>query len=326
MASPTPIQSLIGGLSIPVAAHALLLLNGNVFGISGFIHRAMRGSFEGLAGALGLILGGAIAANAEGMGPAPLSLPLSKVLFSGFLVGLGTKLANGCTSGHMICGVSRFSVRSIVATATFFVTAAVTTQVVHGDLPPVGTTDWTLGSHGLNLLALQAVPFSLSVLLYALTPASVNKSEAEPADSSPSKLRILAYLSTGVQFALALRLSNLSEASRVLSFLVLPFHRAFDPSLAFVAGGALSLGILLYNYARGSEHARLGGKWSIPKGGDVDAKLLLGSAIFGLGWGMAGICPGPGLVNLGRALGAGGRELIPYAGWLGSMALGGLLA
>ena len=103
-------------------------------------------------------------------------------------------------------------------------------------------------------------------------------------------LRIFAYLATSVQFAFALRLSNLSEASRVLSFLVLPFNRGFDPSLVFVAGGAVSFGIFLYHYARGNERPRLGGVWSIPKGGKVDAKLLIGSAVFGVGWGMAGIC------------------------------------
>lgn len=151
------------------------------------------------------------------------------------------------------------------------------------------------------------------------------------------------YVATGFQFAVALRLSNLSEASRVLSFLILPFHRGFDPSLAFLAVGALSVGIFLYHFARGNERPRLGGKWSVPKGGKIDVKLLIGSAIFGVGWGLAGICrkylvsfiielifdltytAGPALVNLGRALGAGGFNLLPYAGWFASMVLGGLL-
>jgi hypothetical protein len=87
-----------------------------------------------------------------------------------------------------------------------------------------------------------------------------------------------------------LRVSNLTEASRVLGFLVLPFHRAFDPSLAFLALSGLPVGIALYNYARGDERPRFGGKWSIPKGGEIDSKLLIGSSIFGVGWGLAGIC------------------------------------
>lgn len=85
-------------------------------------------------------------------------------------------------------------------------------------------------------------------------------------------------------------MSNLTEASRILGFLLLPFHRAFDPSLAYLAASALPVGIILYRYARGEERPLLGGKWSIPKGGKIDSKLLIGSSIFGVGWGLAGIC------------------------------------
>ncbi|KIM48926.1 hypothetical protein M413DRAFT_15174 [Hebeloma cylindrosporum] len=318
MANPTPLQSFIGGLAIPVAAHELLLLNGNVFGISGFIHRAVKGSIEGLAGAAGLVIGGFIISKLEGGGPSVLSLPFPYILFSGFLVGLGTKLANGCTSGHMVCGISRFSLRSIAATATFFTTGVMTTQVFHRDLPAIGPTDWTIHPSAKQLLLLQAIPLSLSALLYTLGRDVPN--------SPRSTLRVMVYFATGVQFALAVRVSNLTEASRVLGFLILPFHHAFDPSLAFLAASALPVGIVLYRYARGQERPRLGGKWSIPKGGDINSRLLIGSSIFGVGWGLAGICPGPGLVNFGRALTMGGQNAFTYASWLGALIIGGLLA
>ena len=114
---------------------------------------------------------------------------------------------------------------------------------------------------------------------------------SEPNSASPprSHLRILVHLFTSFQFALALHLSNLNDAHRVRSFLLLPFHRAFDPSLALVAIGALPIGILLYHLAREGEHARLRGT-TVVKPGKIDARLLFGSAIFGVGWGMAGIC------------------------------------
>lgn len=105
-----------------------------------------------------------------------------------------------------------------------------------------------------------------------------------------SPLRILAFFTTSVQFALALQLSGLTDPIRVISFLLLPLHRAFDPSLAFLAAGALPLAIGLYRYGRGNEVPALGGKWGIPKGGPIDLKLLTGAAIFGVGWGMAGVC------------------------------------
>ncbi|KDR73523.1 hypothetical protein GALMADRAFT_251240 [Galerina marginata CBS 339.88] len=327
MATPTPLKALVGGLCIPIAAHELLLLNGNVFGISGFIHRAVKGSVEGLAGAIGLAFSGLLISNLETSGPAYLSLSLPKILLSGLLVGLGTKLANGCTSGHMICGVSRFSVRSIAATVTFFTAGVITTQVVHKDLPVVGQAEWSVGADSYKLLAIQIIPLSISLILYALTPDSKAKTaekNSEEAPPSHNALRVFTYLATAFQFGLALRLSNMTEASRVLSFLLLPFHPGFDPSLALVAAGALPVGIFLYQFARGGERARLGGKWSIPNGGKIDSRLLIGSTIFGVGWGMGGICPGPALVNFGRALGSG-HGLVPYAAWLGSMVLGGLL-
>ncbi|CAA7271535.1 unnamed protein product [Cyclocybe aegerita] len=330
MAHPTPLRSFLGGLGIPVAAHELLVLNGNVFGISGFVHRGIRGSIEGLAGVAGLVLSGAVVANLEGNGPVPLSLSLPKVLLSGFLVGLGTKLANGCTSGHMICGVSRFSLRSIAATATFFTTGVISSQIFHRDLPATSSMDWSLGPNGANLIALQAIPLSLSLILYALNPNASTKDECDCSKDQPPNpprraLRALTFVATALQFGFALRLSNLTEATRVLSFL-LPIHPAFDPSLAFLAAGALPLGMFLYHYMRGSERPCLGGDCSVPKGGEIDARLLIGSSIFGVGWGLAGICPGPALVNFGRALGAGGQALAPYASWIASMLVGGLLA
>jgi len=325
----SPLQSFIGGLTIPVAVHELLLLNGNVFGISGFIHRAVKGSTEGLAGAAGLVIGGFIISKLEGSGPSLLSLPFPYIVLSGFLVGLGTKLANGCTSGHMVCGISRFSLRSIIATATFFTTAVITTQLFHRDLPAIGPTDWTVSATAKQLLILQAIPFSLSALFYTLNPKDEAKTSNEDEgvlNPLQATLRAVTYFATSVQFALALRVSNLTEASRVLGFLVLPFHRAFDPSLAFLALSATPVGIMLYHHARGDERPCFGGKWAIPTGGEIDSKLLIGSSIFGVGWGLVGICPGPGLVNFGRELATGGLKAFhPYASWLGALVVGGLL-
>ncbi|KAF9014011.1 hypothetical protein BDQ17DRAFT_1341905 [Cyathus striatus] len=356
--SPTPLQSFLGGLTIPLPVHALMLLNGNVFGISGYVHRAVRGSVEALMGVTGLVLGGVAVGMLEGTGPSVSPLGLSQIILSGFLVGLGSKLANGCTSGHMICGIARFSVRSIAATATFFTTGVITARLVHVGLPATTLSDWTLGANGINILALQALPFLVAVGLYNFAPGVLKKEaplqtnvnvikagSPPPRVESPRQhmashettisnlnvpnaphtfLRGFAYLVTSFQFALALRLSNLTEARRVVSFLLLPVHKAFDSSLFFLAMGAMPLAILLYRYGRMDKKPRLGGLWTIPKGGKVDARLLLGAAIFGVGWGLGGVCPGPGLVNLGRAV-ASGIGLEQVSAWVGALVLGGLM-
>ncbi|KAJ7172353.1 hypothetical protein C8R46DRAFT_947376 [Mycena filopes] len=317
-----PLQSFLGGLGLSLPVHALLLLNGNVFGISGFLHRAVRGGKEAMASVLGLLLGGMLVGLTEKAGPQPLPLPLVNVIFSGLLVGVGTKMANGCTSGHMISGISRFSSRSIISSATFFATGAITARLLHGNTLPVRVFDWSLGTAGKALLAFQAVPLIVSMFLYIFAP---RKTSDTPEDQAAlPTLRLIASLSTAVEFALALRLSNLAEPKKVIAFLLLPIHSAFDPSMAFLALGALPLAIFLYQFARGSEQPRLGGPFSVPKGGQVDLRLLIGSALFGVGWGMSGICPGPGMVNLGRALG-GGSNPLPVSGWLIAVLAGGLM-
>lgn len=92
---PTYIQSFVGGVGLALPVHALLALNGNVFGISGFLHRAVRGQLEGAVSVLGLVLGGAAVGLIEGAGAGAnrvFDTAAPMALVSGFLVGLGTKV------------------------------------------------------------------------------------------------------------------------------------------------------------------------------------------------------------------------------------------
>lgn len=129
-----------GGLLIGLAAALLFGLTGRIAGISGLLAGALRvGAPEApLARAFvaGLLVAGVIAAVV--MGPAPGMLPgigLPTLIVAGLLVGFGTRLGNGCTSGHGVCGISRLSWRSLVATMTFMTAGFVTVYVVrHGGL------------------------------------------------------------------------------------------------------------------------------------------------------------------------------------------------
>ena len=136
MTNFTPFASLVGGVLIGLSASAMLLLDGKITGISGIVAGLLRrirgetvwracfvaGLFTGGL-LLRLVLPGAFAFGIVRSWPV--------LVLAGLLVEFGTRLGNGCTSGHGVCGVSRLSGRSIVATATFIATGALTVFIVN---------------------------------------------------------------------------------------------------------------------------------------------------------------------------------------------------
>ena len=127
----TWINGLIGGLLIGCAAALLLLGNGRIAGISGILGATlaglprMRGIAEGvafLAGMVGLPAIYGLVFNAPGI---VVTTSVATLLLGGFLVGVGTRIGSGCTSGHGVCGISRLSPRSLVATGTFMAVAGI---------------------------------------------------------------------------------------------------------------------------------------------------------------------------------------------------------
>lgn len=104
-------------------------------------------------------------------------------------------------------------------------------------------------------------------------------------------------LSSGIIFGLGLILAGMSNPSKVLAFL--DITGPWDPSLMFVMGGAIGVGIVAFAFAKKRTMAILGDVMHLPSKQDIDSKVMLGGVIFGIGWGIAGICPGPALVLLG---------------------------
>lgn len=130
-----PLEGFIGGLMIGVAAAIMLLGNGRIAGVSGMFARVLGLSEGGppwtiaLFFTAGLPLGAALAAaNMDVETRFPTSLGLMAV--AGLIVGIGTRLGAGCTSGHGICGLSRLSPRSIAATVTFMATGIATVTIM----------------------------------------------------------------------------------------------------------------------------------------------------------------------------------------------------
>jgi len=130
----TPIASLAGGILIGISASLMVLLSGRITGISGFIRLSLERTHESawrIAFLVGILLS-PILYKLFFILPTPVVShnPLLLAL-AGMLVGIGTNLASGCTSGHGICGIARLSWRSIIAVTIFIATAFVTATLTH---------------------------------------------------------------------------------------------------------------------------------------------------------------------------------------------------
>ena len=101
----------------------------------------------------------------------------------------------------------------------------------------------------------------------------------------------------GLVFGFGLILSGMTDPGKVLGFLDLAGR--WDPSLAFVMAGAILVGFFAFAMAKRRARAFFGGAMHLPQGRDIDHRLVAGSLVFGIGWGLAGFCPGPALVSFG---------------------------
>ena len=106
----------------------------------------------------------------------------------------------------------------------------------------------------------------------------------------------IAALLSGLVFGLGLILSGMGNPAKVQNFL--DFFGQWDPSLALVMGGAIAVGLIAFRWAKRRKTALLGDAIQLPASTVIDRQLLTGSALFGIGWGLAGFCPGPAIMNL----------------------------
>ncbi|KAF2190658.1 YeeE/YedE family integral membrane protein-like protein [Zopfia rhizophila CBS 207.26] len=328
----TPVETSVGSLLLHQATSVLLFQNGCVLGASGFLRRLFSAPTKGT---LSFFAGMA-------MSFAPLKLFLPELLTSyppvpstlqtavatvgiGALVGLGTKLSNGCTSGHMLCGLSRLSGRSFLAVATFFPMAMITHHLVHFSLlteacrpgvpcyapvyPSRSTTTTLLLLTAVTMFAAQALP-----RLIARATATEGKTD----NDSPAR-QATQFLS-GLEFGLGLQITQMSSPSKVLSFLSFPNLETWDPSMGLV----ILFGILpnlIEIQARGfRKPPTFNDKFELPTKTikDTDWKFVLGAAMFGIGWGFTGTCPGPAVL---RAVAQPTWGLL----WMGGFWMGGKL-
>ena len=129
-------------------------------------------------------------------------------------------------------------------------------------------------------------------------------------------MNIVAALAAGLVFGIGLILSGMTDPGKVIGFL--DVAGAWDPSLAFVMGGAIVVGTFAFALAGRRGRTFLGGALQLPARRDIDARLVSGSVVFGIGWGLAGFCPGPALVAFGAGI---NQAAIFVAAMLGGMVI-----
>jgi len=125
----TPVSAFVGGSLIGFAAFLFFIFNGRIAGVSSIASGSIiknENRFDNILFLSGLIIGPIVYSFSGKEIESVLTNSLSLLIIGGLLVGFGTKIGNGCTSGHGVCGISRFSLRSIVATITFIITGVIT--------------------------------------------------------------------------------------------------------------------------------------------------------------------------------------------------------
>lgn len=304
----------IAGILLGVIVSSRIYLFGKVTGISGmlsgsieikkefwkdsFIPDSARLSKIGFVG--GLIGGGGIASYYlpdcfEDWWP----LPLERLIIGGLFVGFGTVMGNGCTSGHGVCGISNLSIRSVAATCTFMVASMIVAMAVDTShfLPffrnvlPVERSGAVIG-----------VCIAICAAIVVISKFVRNQYEdGQSLQSAPIiALTFIFEIIFGIFFAMAMAVSNMTKLSATISFLDL---RYWNPALAFIMGGSIAVaGTLMYFITKFYPNPMLDIKYYLRSAVEksiIDVKLLLGATIFGIGWGLAGACPGPALVNVG---------------------------
>lgn len=350
----TPVETSIGAVLLHQATSNLLYQNGNVLGLSGLLRRVMAAPtvevvalFTGMAASYPLLT--SLVPEVVTRYPT-MPVTVQTALFTASvaaLVGWGTKVrglvwiertsrtdplqtSNGCTSGHMLCGLPRLSGRSTVATAVFFTMALVTHHLVHpslytsacpGDapcytpvLPPASTAISLTLLASSAIIAARIVPRLVAVAVAAPT-ADVKSSNSQNA------ARTATQFFSGLLFALGLHISGMAHPAKVTSFLSFPVMHAWDPSLALIILFGVLPNLITMQRKGFAEPPAFAQKFELPTKTikDVDFRFVAGAAAFGIGWGLTGTCPGPAVL---RAF----AQPVWGAMWLGGFWAGGRIA
>lgn len=325
-------MALLGGAFIALATTLNILLMGRITGMSGMFFTLIRlkqseGLIWKISALAGLVLvpflffyGESKHIDINGYSyrvlddqyEATHDLSLAGWAVGGLLVGFGTKLGNGCTSGHGVCGLPRLSLRSFVAVGLFMGTAvAIATLRLYE--PFLNADDWANDTfvETYNHVAQAVMGILLLTALVLMVYNFLTKT------STGDKYDPFISFFIGGIFGIGLLLSGMCRRTKIRNFLSL--GDGWDPSLMFVMVSAVSINFVTFHFMLDNPKVPLlMPECQLPKKKTIDWQVVVGPMIFGLGWGISGFCPGPALVNL---------FLITHCGlFIVALAVGQLLA
>jgi uncharacterized membrane protein YedE/YeeE len=298
MSSALLLNALLGGAVLGLCAGLKTLLTGSVLGVSGAVKGSARGDVRSLTFLAGMVGGaflGRLVAPSAMVAYEGLSVPA--LVGAGLLGGVGTFKGNGCTSGMGITGMARLSRRGLVATMTFFMTGLLTASLSDsrrfvvtsaGYQPVPAAVAWSLAAGAAALFALVYVANRV-----------VRGSSGSPSGEATAAL-FATELVAGLGFSSGLVISGMNRASIVLDFLDVR-SETWSFALCLVLIGAVSVKAVLYHGLSKRRHTAVFGPKmaSLPcKAKKEDHDLIYGAMLFGISWGLSGICPGPGIVML----------------------------
>lgn len=308
-------SGLLGGVILGFSSSALLFGTGKITGISGIFENVVL--FENLQGNLAYIMGlvvsgwGVSIFRPESFGNQGTTGKLSpaEIVLAGVMVGFGTRLGSGCTSGHGLCGLSRLSPRSLVAVGTFMAAGALSAYVANETtlLDPLKSADRAIELLTHNqYFGLSAAILSASGIYFVWNKKNAKLTSNSTFDFGENATCFL----TSVIFGIGLAVSGMCDPARVQGFLNFSGSKGWDISLMGVMGAGVAINFLFANVMKTFDLStpfiknpkRLTAVIKMGAHEDnlkIDRKLIIGSLIFGLGWGLAGVCPGPAMVGFG---------------------------